>query len=418
MAEPRELSPHEAVNVFFRQGAELIGLDAELVEVLSMPDRELAVQVPVRLDDGGLLVTRGYRVQHNNARGPYKGGMRFHPSADLDEVRALAALMTWKTALVDLPFGGAKGGIEVDASELSATETERMTRRFTSTIHHLLGPYQDIPAPDVNTNARVMAWMMDEYSRAYGYSPAIVTGKPVELGGAAGREAATGTGLAALLQAFCERADMPLPGLRVAIQGFGNVGTNLARQLAAHRVKIVGISDVTGAVLRADGLDMTSVFDWTRAGKPLLDLPDVDIATNEDLLALDCDVLVPAALGSVITGANAADVRARVVLEGANHPTTPAGDDILNARGIVVIPDVLANAGGVVGSYFEWAMNIQQFRWTEARFTEELCTRMRSAFESVCGLAEDRSTTLRRAAFALGVERVSAAVKLRGYADA
>jgi glutamate dehydrogenase (NAD(P)+) len=418
MAEPHEMSPHEAVNVFFRQGAELIGLDAELVEVLSTPDRELAVQVPVRLDDGRLLVTRGYRVQHNNARGPYKGGIRFHPSADLDEVRALAALMTWKTAIVDVPFGGAKGGIEVEASELSDTETERMTRRFTAAIHHVLGAYQDIPAPDVNTNARVMAWLMDEYSRAYGYSPAIVTGKPVELGGAPGREAATGSGLAALLQAHCERTGTPLAGLRVAIQGFGNVGTNLARQLDALRVKIVGVSDVTGAVLCADGLDMTSVFDWTHARKPLLDLPGVDVATNEELVAMDCDVLVPAALGSVITGANAADVRASVVLEGANHPTTPAGDDILNARGIVVIPDVLANAGGVVGSYFEWAMNIQQFRWTEARFNEELCARMRGAFDAVSALAEDRSTTLRRAAFALGVERVSAAVKLRGYADA
>jgi glutamate dehydrogenase (NAD(P)+) len=413
-----ELSPHQAVNEFFRQGAELVDLDDELVEVLTTPDRELAVQVPVRLDDGSLLVTRGYRVQHNNARGPYKGGIRFHPSADLDEVRALAALMTWKTAIVDVPFGGAKGGIEVEAIDMSDTEVERMTRRFTSAIHHVLGVYQDIPAPDVNTNARVMAWLMDEYSRSYGYSPGIVTGKPVEVGGAPGREAATGRGLAAVLHAYCERAGLDVAAMRVAIQGFGNVGTWLARELHGAGAKVIAVSDVTGGIHRAEGLDVPALLSWVRERKPLVDAPGVDPITNDDLLELPCDVLAPAALGEVLTAENAARVRAKIVLEGANHPTTPSADAVLHEHGVAVIPDVLANAGGVVGSYFEWAMNIQQFRWTEARFNEELFARMKGSFAAVADIAEQKSTTMRRAAFALGIERVSAAVKLRGYADA
>ena len=413
-----ELSPHQAVNEFFRQGAELVDLDDELVEVLTTPDRELAVQVPVRLDDGSLLVTRGYRVQHNNARGPYKGGIRFHPSADLDEVRALAALMTWKTAIVDVPFGGAKGGIEVEATDMSDTEVERMTRRFTAAIHHVLGVYQDIPAPDVNTNARVMAWLMDEYSRAYGYSPGIVTGKPVEVGGAPGREAATGRGLAAVLRAHYERNGIDVAGQRVVIQGFGNVGTWLAHELHAAGSSVIAVSDVTGGVHAPDGLDVPALLEWTRQRKPLVDAPNVEQLTNDELLELECDVLAPAALGGVLTGENGGRVRARLVLEGANHPTTPSADAVLHEHGVVVIPDVLANAGGVVGSYFEWAMNIQQFRWTEERFNEELFARMRDSYTAVADLAEQHSTTLRRAAFALGIERVSAAVRLRGYADA
>ena len=255
-----ELNPHEAVNAFFRHGADLIGLDHELVASLTTPDRELAVQVPVRMDDDTLLVTRGYRVQHNNARGPYKGGIRYHPAADLDEVGALAALMTWKTAIVDVPFGGAKGGIEIDPVDLSSGEVERMTRRFTAAIHHLLGVYQDIPAPDVNTNAQVMAWVMDEYSRAYGYSPGIVTGKPVELGGAPGREPATGRGLFAVLDAYTRRIGTDLAAMRVVIQGFGNVGSNLAAALAAAGVRVVGVSDVNGGVSAPDGLDVAALL--------------------------------------------------------------------------------------------------------------------------------------------------------------
>ncbi len=413
-----ELNPHETVNAFFRQGADLIGLDHELVAILTTPDRELAVQVPVRMDDDTLLVTRGYRVQHNNARGPYKGGIRYHPAADLDEVRALAALMTWKTAIVDVPFGGAKGGIEIDPVGFSAGELERMTRRFTAAIHHLLGVYQDIPAPDVNTNAQVMAWVMDEYSRAYGYSPGIVTGKPVELGGATGREPATGRGLFAVLDAYTRRVGIDLATMRVVIQGFGNVGTNLAAALAAAGVRVVGVSDVNGGVSAPDGLDVAALLALAHARRPLHELGGAEPIDNAALLTLECDVLVPAALGGVITEANVGAIAARIVLEAANHPTSPAADAALHERGVVVIPDVLANAGGVIGSYFEWAMNIQQFRWTEQRFNDELDTRMREAFANVATLATEKSVPLRHAAYAVGVGRVAAAARLRGYADA
>ena len=413
-----ELSPHEAVNVFFRNGAELIDLEPELIDVLTTSDRELAVQVPIRLDDGSLLVTRGYRVQHNNARGPYKGGIRYHPAADLDEVRALASLMTWKTAIVDVPFGGAKGGIEIDPTGMSAAELERTTRRFTSAIHHVLGVYQDIPAPDVNTNAQVMAWLMDEYSRAYGYSPGIVTGKPVELGGAPGREAATGRGLFAVLDAYATGASLDLAKTRVVIQGFGNVGSNLAILLAAAGVSVVGVSDVDGGVYASDGLDIAALLALAKQRRPLHELPGAKAVDNATLLTLECDILVPAALGGVLTEANARDIAATVVLEAANHPTSPVADSILHERGVVVIPDVLANAGGVVGSYFEWAMNIQQFRWTEQRFNDELETRMRESYANIAALATAKSVPLRHAAYAIGVERVAAAAKLRGYADA
>jgi glutamate dehydrogenase (NAD(P)+) len=301
---------------------------------------------------------------------------------------------------------------------MSTTEIERMTRRFTAAIHHILGVYQDIPAPDVNTNARVMAWLMDEYSRTHGYSPAVVTGKPVEVGGAPGREAATGRGAAAVLRSYAQRAGVDLRGMRVAIQGFGNVGTWLALELRSLGAEIIAVSDVTGGVHSDDGLDIDELLAWVREGKPLVDAPASRAITNEDLLELPCDVLAPAALGSVITSENAARVRGRIVLECANHPTTPAADAVLTEHGITVLPDVLVNAGGVVGSYFEWAMNIQQFRWTEDRFNEELYARMESSFAAVTDVAERHATTLRRAAFALGVERVSAAVRLRGYADA
>ncbi len=413
-----ELSPHEAVNVFFRNGADLIDLEDELVDILTTPDRELAVQVPVRLDDDTLLVTRGYRVQHNDARGPYKGGIRYHPSADLEEVRALAALMTWKTAIVDVPFGGAKGGVEIDPTGMSPAEVERMTRRFTAAIRHVLGVYQDIPAPDVNTNAQVMAWLMDEYSRAYGYSPAIVTGKPVQIGGACGREAATGRGLFAVLDEHARRTGLDVGKLRVAIQGFGNVGSHLAIALAGAGARVVAVSDVNGGVHAADGLDVAGLVELARRRRPLAELAGTEEIDNATLLALDCDVLVPAALGGVITSSNADAIGASILLEGANHPTSPEADTVLTKRGVVVIPDVLANAGGVLGSYYEWAMNIQQFRWTEQRFDEELHKGMRLAYTTVADLAAREGVPLRHGAYALGVQRVAEAARLRGYADA
>ena len=412
------LTPFAAVNRYVEEAARILALDDEMFAVLTSSYRELAVQVPVPRDDGSVMVVRGYRVQHNGARGPYKGGIRYHPTADLDETRALASLMTWKTALLDIPFGGAKGGIEVDPTGMSTRELEGMTRRFTGAIGHLLGIYRDIPAPDVNTNAQTMAWMMDAYSSRAGYSPAIVTGKPLDLGGAPGREAATGRGVVYVLEAACQRWGIDLSGLRVAVQGFGNVGSWVAAELHRHEVRVVAVSDVRGGVHRAAGLDVAELLARVRSGGSVVDVDGaegVERISNEELLEIDCDVLVPAALGDVLDGDNAGRVRASMVVEGANHPTTPDADAVFNDRGIRVIPDVLANGGGVTGSYFEWSQNIQQYRWPEDRFNTELRTKMVEAFGATAAFADARSVTLRQAAFALAVERVARAVRLRGY---
>jgi glutamate dehydrogenase (NAD(P)+) len=410
-----ELRAHEAVNRYFAQAATILDLDEELHAILTTPYREITVQVPVRLDDGDLIVVRGYRVQHNGARGPYKGGIRYHPTADLDEVRALASLMTWKTALLDLPFGGAKGGVEVDPTVLSQGELQRLTRRFTNGIQHVLGVYRDIPAPDVNTNAQVMAWMMDAFSSTHGYSPAIVTGKPLDLGGAPGREAATGRGCVYVLDAHCTHHGMDLRGQRVAIQGFGNVGSWTARELHERGATVVAVSDVHGAVVDPAGLDVPALVTLVSSGRSVIDADRGDIIGNETLLELDCDVLIPAALGEVITDANADRIHAPLVVEAANYPVTPGADKILRDRGTIVIPDILANAGGVTGSYFEWTQNIQQFTWKEERFTAELLDRMQGAYRFTQAFAEEHSVTLRQAAYAIGIRRVADAAKLRGY---
>lgn len=410
-----ELPAHEAVNQYFGQAATVLDLDAELHAVLTTPYREVSVQVPVRLDDGDLVVVRGYRVQHNGARGPYKGGIRYHPTADLNEVRALASLMTWKTALLDLPFGGAKGGVEVDPSGMSQRELQRLTRRFTQSIHHVLGVYRDIPAPDMNTNAQVMAWMMDAYSATHGYSPAIVTGKPLDLGGAPGREAATGRGCTYVLDAWCQHHGRSLAGLRVAIQGFGNVGSWMAQELHERGAKIIAISDVSSGYVCPTGIDVPAVVAHVRTDGSLQTAGAGDAITNAELLELECDVLAPAALGEVITDANADRIRAQVILEAANYPVTPGGDKVLLDRGVTVIPDILANAGGVTGSYFEWTMNIQQFTWKEERFNEELLDRMQGAYRLTQEFADQHEVPLRQAAYAIGISRVAEAAKLRGY---
>jgi len=404
------------VNRYFDEAAELIRLKDDLYKVLKTSYREISVQVPVRRASGHLEVFRGYRVQHNGARGPYKGGIRYHPSADLDEVRALASLMTWKTALLDLPFGGAKGGIAVDPTGMNDDELESLTRRFTLAISHVLGVNRDIPAPDVNTNAQTMAWMMDAYSSRHGYTPAIVTGKPVDLGGAPGREAATGRGVVFVLVAAAAHWGLDLSSMRVAIQGFGNVGSWAARDLHERGIKVVAVSDVTGALYNDAGLDIPALVGppGTRA-KPLIDATGGDQITNDELLESTCDVLIPAALGEVIHEGNAQRIRARVLVEAANNPTTPEADKILEGGGVKIIPDILANAGGVTGSYFEWAQNIQQFRWKESQFNSELQDAMEKAFTATAVAAERRSCTLRRAAFAIGIERVAKASRLRGY---
>ena len=410
-----KMSSHEAVTYFFERAADRVGLDDEMREVLRGSYREMQVQVPVRMDSGGLMVFNGYRVQHNGARGPYKGGVRFHPEADIDEVRALAALMTWKTAVTDLPFGGAKGGVQCEVYMMSEAELQRLTRRYTQMIGYVLGVNRDIPAPDMNTNAQTMAWMMDAFGQRYGYQPACVTGKPVELGGSLGREAATGRGVVYVMQEYAQDRGYSLAGASVAIQGFGNVGSWAARIAAEAGAKVVAVSDVRGGIHDKSGLDIEKVWAHRDATGSVVGFPGADQISNEELLELDVAWLVPAALGEVIHGRNASKIRAGVVVEAANHPITPLADATLDDAGIVVIPDILANAGGVTVSYFEWTQNIQQFRWEEEQVNEQLRKVMSKAYGAVSAYAKDRDATLRDAAFAIGVERVARAARLRGY---
>jgi glutamate dehydrogenase (NAD(P)+) len=411
-----ETNPFVAVTQFFERAADHIGLEEDMREILRSSYREISVQVPVRMDDGGVYVFMGYRVQHNGARGPYKGGIRYHSSADLDEVRALASLMTWKTALVDLPFGGAKGGIQCEPHLMSENELQRMTRRFTQAISYVLGVHRDIPAPDLNTNAQTMAWMMDAYGQRYGYTPAIVTGKPVELGGSFGREAATGRGVVIVTEEAARHLGRPLEGATVAIQGFGNVGSWTARLITGCGCKVVAVSDVRGGIYDPAGLDIAAVLTHVRESGSVVGMRGTDPITNEDILLLDVDWLIPAALGGVIHARNADKVRAKAIVEAANHPLTPEADAILADKGVVVIPDIMANSGGVTVSYFEWTQNIQQYRWDEERVNAELRKIMVKMYADVAGFkASHEKADWRDAAFCLGVDRVAHAVRLRGY---
>jgi glutamate dehydrogenase (NAD(P)+) len=354
-------------------------------------------------------------VQHNGARGPYKGGIRYHPAADLDEVRALAALMTWKTAVVDIPYGGAKGGVQCDPTVMSSGEKQRLTRRFTQMISYILGVNRDVPAPDVNTDAQTMAWMMDAYSGRYGYTPAIVTGKPVELGGSLGRDAATGRGVVYTLAGAAKDLGVDLDGASVAIQGFGNVGSWTARLIGELGCKVVAVSDVRGGIHRADGLDVQAVYDHLRESGSVVDAPGTESVSNEELLELDVEVLIPAALDRVINGTNADRIKAKLIVEAANHPVTPSADPILHGNGTVVVPDILANAGGVTVSYFEWVQNIQQYRWEEDQVNGELRKIMGKAWANVHARSTVDGIPLRLAAFAIAVEKVEQAARLRGY---
>ena len=412
-----DMTPFEAVNHFFERAAAIDELSDAAIAVLTGTYRELRVQVPVRRDDGSLEVYTGYRVQHNGARGPYKGGTRYHPTADLDEVRALASLMTWKTALVDVPFGGAKGGIQVDPTGMSESELERMSRRYFSQIGHIIGPTRDIPAPDVNTNAQVMSWFMDEYGRKYGHTTQVVTGKPVALGGSRGREAATGRGVVTVMGEAAKDLGLDPPdGLSVAIQGFGNVGSWTARLAHAGGYRVVAVSDVNGGIHREEGIDIPQLIEHQLAHGTVTGFGDADAISNEDLLTMSCDVLVPAALGEVITHENADQVDCRIVVEAANHPVTPVADRILADRGVTVVPDILANAGGVTVSYYEWVQNNQEMQWDEADVNGRLREKMRTAYQSCRDFqAGHDGLSLREAAFALAVARVVEAAQLRGY---
>ena len=405
----------DEINVFFNRAADRLGLDDGVRDLLSRPWRELKVAVPVRMDDGRIKVFEGYRIQHNGVRGPYKGGVRYHPSADQEEVKALSSLMTWKNALVDVPFGGAKGGVKCDPTALSEGELNRLTRRYTQSIEHFLGVNRDIPAPDLGTNAQVMAWMMDAYSQIHGLTPAIVTGKPVELGGSVGRDSATGRGVTYVIRAIGRDLGIALPGASVVVQGFGQVGSWSARLLWEEGCRVIAVSDVHGGVYRAEGLDIGELDRHVEETGGVAGFGAAEPVSNADLLELECDFLIPAAIDRVITEANAPRVRAKVVVEAANHPLTPDADDILSRRGVPILPDILTNAGGVIVSYFEWVQNLYQHHWVKERVDEELLGTMTAAYENVSRMANSEGITLREAAFTIGVERVARVAKIRGF---
>lgn len=407
-------NPRNITTYNFGLAADRLGLDSEMRTLLSTPFRELHVEVPVRLDDGSLKVFLGYRIQHNGVRGPAKGGIRYHPDVTVDEVRALAEAMTWKTALVNIPFGGAKGGIVCDPRTMSLRELERLTRKFTSRIEVILGPYRDVPAPDMNTNAQVMTWIFDEYSAHHGYTPACVTGKPVELGGSLGREQATGYGVTILARELLREAGRPLKGATVAIQGCGNVGSHAARALAREGARIVALSDSRGGIYAAQGIPVEEALAHKKATGKVAGLPGSEPISNEDLLELECDLLVPAAMECVLHRGNAERIRAKAIAEAANLPTTPAADEILNRRGIMILPDILASAGGVTVSYFEWVQNLQQLFWEENHVNAEMEKILVKAFRAVRDRAQSETISLRTAAYSIAVERVARAEKLRG----
>jgi glutamate dehydrogenase (NAD(P)+) len=410
----KKMTAYEEVNWQYTKAAELLSIPPQHLSIMRNCYRELKVQITLHRDDGRLEEYYGFRVQHNGARGPYKGGVRYHPSVDMDEVRALASLMTWKTALVNIPYGGAKGGVNCDPRTMSEKELQTVTRTFTRKIDMALGPYRDIPAPDMGTNAKVMTWFMDEYGRKHGYTPAIVTGKPVSLGGSRGRESATGLGVYYVTQRACRDYGIDLKGARVVVQGFGNVGSWVCRYLHDAGAKIIAVGDAEGAVRNEKGLDIQGLAAYVLERKTVSGFPGGDAWAKERIFEVPCEILVPAALGGVITEANAAQVDAKLVVEGANNPVNPHADHVLAEKGIPVVPDILANAGGVTVSYFEWTQNLQQFYWEEKEVQHKLEAVMDHAYQEVSAMAKKRQVPLRRAAFMVAIQRVYEAVLLRG----
>ena len=419
MSDRPHVSAYEIASGNFEKAANLLDLSPEWRTMIRTPFREMRVEVPLYREDGSFTTYTGYRVQHNGARGPFKGGIRFSPMVDIDEVRALAETMTYKTALVDIPFGGGKGGVNVDPRTLTKSELEHVTRRYASRIHLILGPNRDVPAPDMGTNAQTMAWIVDQYGRQHGYNPAVVTGKPLALGGSPGREQATGRGTMFIaLEAAKDLLGKAPADLRIAIQGFGNVGMNAALLLAEAGATIVAVSDHTAAYHNGDGLNIAEMAsyltredgDRTLAGYP----GAAEEVPAEDFMGIDCDVLIPAAIEAVIHQGNAHTVKAKLVVEAANLPVTSEGDRILAEKGVVVVPDILANAGGVIVSYFEWSQNFQQYRWSEQEVDERLNRIILKAYRDVVAKQKELNSPMREAAFALAIGRVVEAEKLRG----
>jgi len=410
-----EENPFEAMMARFDNAAERLALDPGIYRVLRQPEKQIIVSVPIVREHGEIEVFTGYRVLHNRSRGPAKGGIRFDLNVTLDEVNALAAWMTWKCAVVNIPFGGAKGGVVCDPANLSILELERITRRYTAAIIETLGPESDIPAPDVNTNERVMAWIMDTYSMHMRHSvTAVVTGKPVEMGGSLGRREATGRGCMIVTKEALQHLGLPLQGSKVAVQGFGNVGSIAARLLQEEGLTVVAVSDLSGAIYNARGLDVDQAMKWVREHRYLAGFPGAESIATDELLTLDVDVLLPAAVENTITRRNASKIKAKVVCEGANGPTTPGADKVLEDHGAFVIPDILANAGGVTVSYFEWVQDRAAYFWDEKTVNDRLTNIIQRSFHDVLSVARRHGVNMRIAAYMLAIERVAAVHRLRG----
>ena len=405
-------------HFYFHKAADVLGLSDEVRTILLTPRRTVKIGIAIEGEDGRLHSYEGYRVQHNTSRGPMKGGLRYHPAMDEDHAAALANLMTWKTAVVDVPFGGAKGGINCDPQSMSEKDLFDVTVRFVQQMKEVIGPTTDIPAPDVNTNAKVMGWIMHEYSKYAGFSPAVVTGKPLDLFGSAGREAATGRGVMDVLGEALKEQGKGFADVTIAVQGFGNVGSNAARLMAERGARVVAVADHSGGVAREEGLDIPALITWTADKGSVKGFPHAEEFESGEIITWNADVLVPAALEEVIDKDNAANVKAAIIVEGANGPTTPEADRILNERGIMIIPDILANAGGVTVSYFEWTQNIQQFRWDEDRVNLELDKKMSRAYRTVRETATEHGIDMRTAAFVLAIRRVGKAALARIHVKA
>jgi glutamate dehydrogenase (NAD(P)+) len=413
----KEANPFETARQQFFYAADKLGLEDDMREILSVPQRELSVNFPVRMDDGRIKVFQGYRVHHSDSRGPVKGGLRYHPAVSMDEVRALAMWMTWKCAVVNIPYGGAKGGVVVDATKLSQREAERLTRRFTTEISILIGPETDIPAPDVATNPQMMAWIMDTYSMHRGHAvTSVVTGKPISAGGSLGRVEATGRGVSFATREAMKMLGMSLEGARVVVQGFGNVGSISARLLHEMGCKIVAVSDVFGGIYNPNGLNMPLLLEYIKnsPNRAVVGFPGSEPVSNSELLTLPCDILIPAALENQLTHENADRIQAKVIMEAANGPTTPEADQIFRERGIFLVPDILANAGGVTVSYFEWVQNRQAFFWSEDEINRRLEDVMNNSFAHVWQLSQNYKVDLRTAAYMMAINRVAEATRVRG----